>query len=473
MKLKFKSCLFYLLFALNFNCLSQGWQKISENWQSKQIDQFIYGYGSPNLPTTFEFINPKIGFIHDKGAKTSDSAETFNSFLNIFDQKHLRIRDICHTDQNTYYAVGDSSWTDMGDFPSAIILKITSDSQIKVVYKLPYNNPFNKDSFFYKCFFLNSDTGFVYGVMNNYKDNFLVMTEDGGNTWIKKNVINLNNYLFGLAGLQFTSPKIAYALGGQIKSIDGGQTWVSTKASGTKSHYINDTLGFFIYDFQIFTPSDKIFPVLYRTEDGGFSKETKFLNPNLFAGCENWKVTSLYFENKDVGYISVLYTLFRNVTNSNTTMKTGIVVLKTRDGGNSWLCIFDEKHDGGIFGITQMKFFDKGIGYFLARERYLYKTTSGGDSLGTITGINYNHGNQNDNLVLGPNPMIDKIYLFNHEKGEYRLELTDIQGRIVRVVILNRNNGYSFDNNFFKEGIYFYKIFEKDIIVNTGKIESK
>lgn len=123
-------------------------------------------------------------------------------------------------------------------------------------------------------------------------------TTDGGLTWQQKYV---SPNLFGISHMEFLTPSIGYANGGNsfdnssfgevIKTVDGGETWTPIWTSFTSQpvsiSFVSAKTGYLVnYDNQI-----------YKTIDGGITWNMTGITPNL--------VNFIYFVNNSEGYLSV------------------------------------------------------------------------------------------------------------------------------------------------------------------------
>ena len=235
-------------------------------------------------------------------------------------------------------------------------------------------------------FFLNGKDGFVSGYNGG-----IYKTVDSANTWTSLNsAVNLP-----IRGLFFLSMKKGFAVGGQnscsgtgcvppggfiLKTADGGNTWVKIYSSVDR---IEVTSICFINTLNGFCAGDN---VILKTTDGGQSwseqrienldgkmMQVKFVNRQkgyvacLFDkiiktddGGETWQVTS---PRRNMGYYSV------SEANGSTYLSGQGKIIKSTDGGNSWIDLPNSPAD--IFAIH---FINDKRGFAFGRGNY-----SGGD----------------------------------------------------------------------------------------------
>ncbi|MFK7809863.1 MAG: WD40/YVTN/BNR-like repeat-containing protein [Saprospiraceae bacterium] len=234
-----------------------------------------------------------------------------------------------------------------------------------------------KDDSFFRCItFADSLNGWLGTIGLNEKDLYsndsivLYETHDGGANW-KPSVIS-GEYPTGLCGLQKVTDKMIVGCGRVrgpsffVKTTDKGSTWKSVKLNEEAGALI--VPHFFDEKNGIMiggTSRDKLNSkaLILSTKDGGDSWVKVFESSQLGEYC--WKVV---FPTRQVGYASIQ----RNVDDGN------FHFLKTEDGGKTWV----EKEYAKKHYFTQgIGFINDEIGWIGGSSSYgTYETKDGGET---------------------------------------------------------------------------------------------
>lgn len=234
----------------------------------------------------------------------------------------------------------------------------------------------------------------------------ILKTVDGGDNWVTTTSdSSSNNYYYSLV---FPSQNIGYAnkgFGDMLKTTDGGQTWVTLSSS----IYHTETYGMQFFDENNGYTVGR-YGAVYKTTNGGSS--WLWISPtSMYSSNTDNNLNGLYFfDNQtaicvgDNGRIiktqnggtnwtnySPTYDVINELhfVNPNTAyFKTNMgEFFKTPDAGNSWLKVQYPPHQSYSNGFT---FLNENVGYSIgANQGLVYKTTNGGVSWTPSTVIQY------------------------------------------------------------------------------------
>lgn len=265
---------------------------------------------------------------------------------------------------NIAYAVGDSVFlksTDGGDSWTDLTTNITvTDPSFDVV------------------FFVDANVGYI-GRTNNTGGANLLKTINGGQTWTNVSSPNMTQ---GVTNLYFLSPNVGYATGGFgagnvfAKTTDGGDSWTKTSTPADDAsaiiHFINDSTGF------------SGTSLIMRTHDRG----NTWIPTKMPVLDKNNAIVDIYFVNANTGY-ALTY-------NHN-------VVLKTTDGGNTWVAKPTGK--AGVLA-KDIGFTDANAGYIISYSSGLFATQNGGDNWAADTTFPKGHNTSSlaamqDKVIVG------------------------------------------------------------------------
>ncbi|MBL0050604.1 MAG: T9SS type A sorting domain-containing protein [Bacteroidetes bacterium] len=218
----------------------------------------------------------------------------------------------------------------------------------------------NSTQFLYGAYFLNNDTGFVFG------DGVVFKTNDGGINWNSPALAITSKF----TAMTFINTNIGFLIGSAgkiLKTTDGGNNWLLQNSPTNQLLYALDFVdslnGIIVGDYAI----------ILKTNDGGINWFQ--LPKSLLFGDSIYELRTVQFINDTVAYAG----------GGPSYGSTGILI-KTTDAGNTWNTVF-ESYDFPAF--LQIEFINDSLGFasgschtnnpFCYRSRVL-KTTDGGIS---------------------------------------------------------------------------------------------
>ncbi len=268
---------------------------------------------------------------------------------------------------------------------------------------------------------------------------------DAGASWQRDTLISSTNYIYCHAlAVHPVNRNIVYAgayNGLLYKSTDAGNTWTLSNNGLTNAYYI--------YDIAV-NPTD--LNIVYIGSSNAAYKSTN--------GGANWFSIGLSSVNDVLVHPLGPDTIYAGTSNG---------FYKSTNGGTSWNALNDGLIDLNItcIGIKTAG----GVG----DSAYLYAGTRGGGlhrrflSLVPVEEHNSTEGMARGfNLIIFPNPASERVvfsyYLEN--PAHVRINLYDIQGRIIKTVIDSRVcAGYhtkEWINDCLPTGVYFARIIAED-----------
>jgi len=212
-----------------------------------------------------------------------------------------------------------------------------------------------------------------------------------------------------------------------LKTVDAGQTWVSSTYSPSFNissvYFINDTVGYIVGGSN----------TVLKTTDGGTNWISKAIgNPS------GSYLSSVFFTDLNTGYIA-----------AETSMGGGI--FQTIDEGENW--IYENVGDNSLLSIH---FPAMDTGYVVGYLGDIFKTTNGGTPLG----INKKPSN-NINCIINPNPISSTSlikYSLSHTSS-VTIQILNFNGQVVQTLmdkkIQRGDQQITFDGSCLKPGVYF------------------
>lgn len=286
-------------------------------------------------------------------------------------------------------------------------------------------------------FAMNSNDVWVGG-SNNISEGLISKTTDGGTTWQDAYI---ETYVWDILirRIVMTNANTGFACtrGYVLKTTDGGLNWYITDTASVHAGIMFNVLE----DLAFFPNSDTGYvcgwygPYLGKTFDNAATWQH-----NLF-----YQLYSMDFLNKETGYLGGWCN-----------------VVKTSDGGNTFI----DASGGGsnlFCDIYSIDFTDEWTGYACGSYGSILKTTNGG-----TTSLD-NSIQQENSFSVFPNP-VENILNVKSKKLSDKCEfvLYDVTGRIQKQALFS--NSLKADLEHLSGGIYLYRIYSDDVLVQTGKI---
>lgn len=296
-----------------------------------------------------------------------------------------------------------------------------------------------QDNRLFCVYFVNSSTGFTGG-----RGGRIMKTTNTGLNWTGMNVTNIQDIM----GLYFLNTNTGFAVyrdsntsgnGGILKTTDGCSTW-SDFNTANRFNYIFPVDANTMYATGYYIFNDTIRGKVYRTSNQGG-------NWNLILNMTNFGFNCVNFTNISTGYIG------------GALNNTAAVIYKTTNQGQNWLQQWYDPMTSFIFDID---FVNENTGWS-AGYYGIRKTTNGGGIV-SIYSENENLPNKHQLFQNYPNPFnpVTKIKFSLYETDYVNLEIYDILGKVVNVIVNQKMNkgshNVSFDAKGLSTGIYFYRL---------------
>jgi photosystem II stability/assembly factor-like uncharacterized protein len=382
------------------------------------------------------FINGKTGFICGAPRSHNYISKTTNGGINWIpipvNLNNFLIIAIYAQDENNIIACSSSG-------------KIYKTNNGGIIW----NEIFDAQTPLYNINKINQNELFVTGSAGLYK------TSNFGSTWQSL----IMGYKESLYNIKVINQNIIYACGEKnriIKSVDGGNSWVSVSGSNKAfeftefrdMYFLNESTGFVIGD------SSKIL----KTTNGGTNWELINL-PLFFPTC-------ISFLNPVTGIIIGAYGKTLKTTNSgndwfvihednlpsvwkiqmvnqNLVFATSLSVLKSTDGGSNWIDINPSVNWGSkYFGLH---FLNENTGFVTSDSGYICKTTNGGNNWTSIRPENYTSiysikfADSQTGYAAGTN---GKILKTTNGGTNWALQPQTTSNNIINLDFINPNTGF-------------------------------
>jgi len=392
--------------------------------------------------------------------------------------------------------------------------------------------PKNVGENLYSVYFTNSDTGFVVGWGSSRS--LFMKTFDGGTTWDIQNFVGI--YLFNVTAKNgkeiFLSGFTTRGLCGIVwNSSDGGKNFTEIQfddlsnpfSYGIMNFLRKDDTSYFAIGYNgaiIYSENsgttwkaadtkspDEIFRyITFPTHEIGYAASGANFNfINKIYKTTNWGDSWIKIQDFTNGstYINNLYFLSDKVGFIAGNNQSKESILKTTDGGITWLEIYS---GDALNSITTMFFENPQVIYAINDEGKIIKTENGGENwsvyrdnqdfqLITSQGmtqdsnfIAYGVGaglikkfakivdvqelSDNSNFDIYPNPVRDLATIKIPElykTEQLKITITDILGRTVyekQDVFLDY---FAFNTFSLPSGTYFYRVFTQTALLKSGK----
>jgi photosystem II stability/assembly factor-like uncharacterized protein len=203
--------------------------------------------------------------------------------------------------------------------------------------------PSSQNKIFVTMNFIDENNGWI---SNNYGE--ILRTTDGGLSWELKKSGHV-----GGSQLSVFDPNTVYALSGKLyKTINGGETWDSTKVSIPKNYrvsemfFINSSHGWMITENGTGGMMITEYPVIITNDGGETCSSSEFLKEG--------GLRCIYFINENIGWVAGTQNIY-----------------KTIDGGKKWS--FEFSPSNGELFAKDMYFIDENNGWIINWNGKIYK----------------------------------------------------------------------------------------------------
>jgi len=238
----------------------------------------------------------------------------------------------------------------------------------------------SETDYFTSVYFTDANTGYVIGWDNGLAVGGILKTIDGGSTWdiLSSGTTTWLNSVF------FTNANTGYVVGDYgtiIKTLDGGTTW-NNLSSGTTTqlnsvYFINADTGYVVGG----NSGDWSDGTILKTINGGITWDAIFSNKDI-------DLSSVFFTDAKTGYAAGFNLIIKTIDGGSTWDKvwcetvnpiilnsvffidenTGYaagfnLIIKTMDGGTTW----DTLLEGTTYGLESVYFTDAYIGYAVGK----------------------------------------------------------------------------------------------------------
>lgn len=209
----------------------------------------------------------------------------------------------------------------------------------------------------------------------------ILCTEDGGKTWVERLGIKtrtrnvINGSLINIQGMSFSDANNGWAVGGNgmvggsdvqiLKTEDGGKNWRMISRNNVNAYFVDSKVGWFVqYDTKLTKSS------LVGTVDGGITWVTQ-------KQFEHYVNIEWFFIDKLTGWAAGEQ--FGH--NSGGTTILDYFILKTSDGGKTWIIQLEEPsghYNTYSDALLDIHFINRDIGWIVGSKGRIYHTEDGG-----------------------------------------------------------------------------------------------
>lgn len=370
------------------------------------------------------FINDTVGFavgglVWGNGIilKTTNAGQSWSAY-----NVNNKLDCVYFPSIDTGYAVGEN----------ATIMK-TVDGGTSWVYQ---NSDILTDFEITSVFFTDNNTGYATPV--NGPSSIFLKTIDGGLTWQ-----NISNNLISGRAIYFPSKNIGYTISHSFyKTSNEGLNWSSypvPENSFGSLFFLNDTLGYASGTPGVGDSCNNNASII-KTSNGGLT-----WHEDIFICTYNFE--TIFFSCKNIGYVGGWNLIY-----------------KTIDGGNSWLFTYDSIVNNTW--VHSIYCTDSNTCYAVGNNGRIIKTTNGGGNVGIIeTVLNVN------DITVFPNPFFYSTTLQSSKPFQNAtLIIYDVLGNAIKHIQNLVGTEIKITREGIKSGMYFYKLFDAEGLLGTGKL---
>lgn len=426
--------------------IALSWLMISNAAQAQfeTVAQITTQKGDPHA---IHFVNENLGFACGEEAgrgvmyKTINGGNDWTKFYTSEDELHW-ILDIFFVDENIGFALKQN-----GIYGS--VLKTTNGGEDGTEYNLPsYRGR--------SMYFLSADKGFIVGGVNGSEidgegTGVLYKTTNGGQSWEVVSLPNTSTYYHHISyfnKIHFVNSQLGFIAGDNSLFVtkDGGDNWINVSDNYREWNPDENRYGFpFPNSFTGVNESvwfTACSSGIRKTTNGGETWQWATL-PEIPSGYR-FSVFDVKFVNSTVG-IAVGGYIDETFTDAHG------VILKTTDGGNTWVKLDNEYE---IWG-RDIHFVNDQTGYFIGFGWVIKKTTNAG---GEYLSISENKEWNNHSSVF-PNPSNNIIYFENSvfENSVAQVKIYSLDGQLIESLTVNESEP-KVDISSLTNGIYLLEV---------------
>ncbi len=378
-----------------------------------------------NIPTTKDlysvyFPTSDTGFTVGAAGTILKTVDSGNTWISQISNTSQNLKKVFFVNSHTGWAVGDTG----------TILKTSNGGALWV----PQNSNIGD---YYTVFFINTDTGFVAGKINNTGK--IIKTIDGGINWTENYSLGQYQYQY-IKSLYFTSKDTGFAGSADTiyRTINGGTNWIPIPSPlygiCNSLFFSNSNIGYALGGYNSFI----------KTIDGGNSW---ILKQNNLA----YITSSFFFTEIDTGYV------IGNNYNGWIGIFLESVILKTNDGGNTFNSIYNIASNKVLNSVF---FTNSNTGFIVGNNGTILKTTNGGVSSipekTKIQNINFYPNPANNNVFIE----LPSIFLIS----KLILTISDIDGQqLIEQQLFSAKTEVNINN--LPKGVYVVKVFNNDNVL--------
>ena len=352
---------------------------------------------------------------------------------------------------------------------------------------------------YYSVQFINSNTGFVSGFINNGSNYRLLKTTNSGNTWIyidhTSDIVALDMHVLSVDTIWVVDS--GSLTGGVFRTTNGGASWDQQLNLGNLNpnhiYMFNGRIGFIAEDNSY----------LRKTTDGGISWNVingagGFTDMFFTDSLTGWKTSFQKTTDGGLNWVNQTLPQGGNIITSQIVKFINLgsdtiwgvgghiflagqgnrgMIYRTINSGNNWLFqIPDTSINIGVYRYTD--FYNKSIGWAYSTGPGIH-TTSGGDPiwLTPVQQIGTEVPQEYKLYQNYPNPFNPKTnikYQIPKNNSSVLLTVFDLTGREIATLVNQKQSAgtyeVDFDGSNYSSGIYFYSLTVAGKIIETKKM---